>query len=42
MSELTEALRELTELMGALGAEDEALAQKKVLAEALGLAEEDS
>ena len=36
MSELTEALRELTELMEALGAEDEALAQKNVLAEALG------
>tara|TARA_R110002072_G_scaffold187924_2_gene344713 strand:- start:392 stop:1915 length:1524 start_codon:yes stop_codon:yes gene_type:complete len=37
MSELTEALRELTELMAALGAEDEAIAQKLVLAEALGL-----
>ena len=37
MSELTEALRELTELMGALGAGDEALAQKALLAEALGM-----
>ena len=37
MSELTEALRELTELMNALGAEDEAIAQKLVLAEALGM-----
>ena len=37
MSELTEALRELTELMGALGADDEAIAQKLVLAEALGI-----
>lgn len=40
MSELTEALRELSELMDALGAEDEAMAQKNVLVEALGLAEE--
>ena len=39
MSELTEALRELTELMGALGAEDEAVAQRNVLAEALGIEE---
>ncbi|PLW68160.1 N-6 DNA methylase [Pseudohalioglobus lutimaris] len=39
MSELTEALRELSELMDALGAEDEAVAQKNVLAEALGMVE---
>ena len=42
MSELTEALRELTELMVALGAEDEAIAQKNVLAEALGLEVEEA
>ena len=40
MSELTEALRELTELMESLGAEDEALTQKNMLAEVLGLGEE--
>lgn len=39
MSELTEALRELTELMAALGAEEEAIAEKNVLAEALGIVE---
>ncbi|MCK2183823.1 N-6 DNA methylase [Halomonas getboli] len=37
MSELTEALRELDGLMAALGNEDEATAQKTLLAEALGL-----
>ena len=37
MSELTEALRELTELMNVLGAEDEAVAQRNLLADALGL-----
>jgi len=37
MSELTEALRELTELMEALGAEDEVLSQKMLLAQAMGL-----
>ncbi|MES3675782.1 N-6 DNA methylase [Halomonas elongata] len=37
MSELTEALRELDGLMTALGNEDEAAAQKKLLADALGL-----
>ena len=35
MSELTEALRELDGLMAALGAEDEAKAQKDLLAETL-------
>ena len=40
MSELTEALRELTELMESLGAADEALTQKNMLAEVLGLGEE--
>ena len=40
MSELTEALRELSELMESLGAEDEAEAQKKMLALALGLEDE--
>jgi type I restriction enzyme M protein len=40
MSELTEALRELTELMEALGAEDEAMSQKVLLTQALGLEEE--
>lgn len=37
MSELTEAMRELNALMLSLGAEDEALAQRAVLVEALGL-----
>jgi type I restriction enzyme M protein len=37
MSELTEAMRELNALMISLGAEDEALAQRGVLVEALGL-----
>ena len=37
MSELTEALRELDGLMQALGAGDEARAQREVLVEALGL-----
>ncbi len=37
MSELTEAMRELNQLMLALGAEDEAQAQRTVLVEALGL-----
>ena len=37
MSELPEAMRELNGLMLALGAEDEALAQRGVLVEALGL-----
>ncbi len=41
MSELTEALRELSELMAALGAEDEAVSQKNMLAEVLGLGSED-
>ncbi len=41
MSELTEALRELSELMVALGAEDEAQAQKMMLSEALGLVEQE-
>ncbi len=40
MSELTEALRELDGLMAALGKADEAEAQKTLLAEVLGLAEE--
>jgi len=40
MSELTEALRELSELMGSLGAKDEALSQKAILAEVLGLGDE--
>ena len=37
MSELTEALLELNGLMGALGAEDEAKAQRDVLAQILGI-----
>ncbi|AKF96678.1 N-6 DNA methylase [Pseudomonas aeruginosa] len=37
MAELTEALHELDELMKALGAGDEVLAQKQLLAEMLGL-----
>lgn len=37
MSELTEALRELNELMQALGAEDGAKAQRDMLADVLGL-----
>ena len=37
MAELTEALRELDELMKALGAGDEALEQKRLLAEVMGL-----
>lgn len=37
MSELTEAMRELNELMVALGCEDEAKVQRDVLAEVLGL-----
>ena len=37
MSELTEALRELDGLMAALGSQDEAAAQKALLAEVLGL-----
>ena len=40
MSELTEALRELSELMGSLGAEGEVVSQKTLLAQALGLEEE--
>jgi len=39
MSELTEALRELDGLMLALGASDQAQAQKNLLAEVLGLAD---
>ena len=39
MSELTEALRELTNLMQALGAGDQAQAQTDLLAEVLGLGE---
>ncbi|MNY19857.1 Type I restriction enzyme EcoKI M protein [compost metagenome] len=44
MAELTEALRELDQLMQALGAKDEVLQQKRVLAEVMGLAvvEDDS
>lgn len=38
MAELTEALRELDELMKALGAGDEAELQKRMLAEVMGLA----
>lgn len=38
MAELTEALHELEELMKALGAEDEVDAQKRVLADVMGLA----
>jgi len=38
MAELTEALRELDELMKALGAGDEAEVQKKLLADVMGLA----
>lgn len=41
MGELTEALRELNDLMEALGAEDESGAQKTLLAEAMGLGEVD-
>ncbi|MDQ0124395.1 type I restriction enzyme M protein [Pseudomonas lini] len=37
MAELTEAMRELDELMKALGAGDEVIAQKKLLAEVMGL-----
>ena len=37
MAELTEALRELDQLMQALGAEDEAEQQKRMLAEVMGL-----
>ena len=37
MAELTEALRELDELMRSLGANDEAEIQKKMLAEVMGL-----
>jgi type I restriction enzyme M protein len=37
MGELTEALRELDGLMGALGAGDEAVAQRNLLAEVLGM-----
>jgi type I restriction enzyme M protein len=37
MGELTEALRELDGLMQALGAGDEAVAQRELLVEALGL-----
>lgn len=40
MSELTEALRELDQLMQALGADDEAQVQKQLLADVLGLGEE--
>lgn len=40
MSELTEALRELDQLMQTLGAGDEADTQKKLLGEVLGLGEE--
>ncbi|MEI6543884.1 MAG: SAM-dependent methyltransferase, partial [Methylococcales bacterium] len=39
MSELTEALRELNELMQALGAGDQAQVQTELLAEVLGLGE---
>ena len=41
MSELTEALRELNELMTALGCEDEARVQREVLEEALGLGDKE-
>jgi type I restriction enzyme M protein len=37
MAELTEALRELEELMKALGAGDEVVAQKQLMAEVMGL-----
>ena len=37
MGELTEALRELDGLMRALGAEDEAVAQRELVAETLGM-----
>jgi len=37
MAELTEALHELEELMKALGAEDEVVAQKRLMAEVMGL-----
>ncbi len=37
MAELSEALRELDALMQALGAGDEALEQKRLLAEVMGL-----
>jgi len=40
MSELTEALRELNGLMLALGADDEAGVQRKLLIDALALQEE--
>ncbi|MFC6670777.1 hypothetical protein [Marinobacterium aestuariivivens] len=40
MGELTEALRELDELMQELGAGDQAMAQRVLLVEALGLADE--
>lgn len=40
MSELTEALRELTELMEALGSHDEAEQQKVLTAQALGMEED--
>ncbi|MES9906232.1 MAG: hypothetical protein ABW168_26575, partial [Sedimenticola sp.] len=40
MGELTEALRELDGLMQALGAGDEAQAQRTLLVDALGLGEE--
>ena len=40
MSELTEALRELDGLMAALGSQDEAAAQKRLLADALGLGDD--
>ena len=38
MAELTEALHELEELMKALGAGDEVEAQKRLMAEVMGLA----
>jgi len=38
MAELTEALHELEELMKALGAADEVMAQKQLMAEVMGLA----
>ena len=41
MSELTEALRELNELMTALGCEDEARVQREVLSVALGLGDKE-
>ena len=39
MSELTDALRELNDLMQALGAGDQAQVQTELLAEVLGLGE---